>query len=208
MKVLIVSEGIHELGGGSSDPGERHDHAGALQALVQRLLPGDHEFISRPFNARDIQTIPGKGRALFKRMLLWLKHAERNGFDGAVILIDEDGDVRRHADVEAAQEQVRFRVARACGLAIREFDAWIVADEQALSAALGCTVPCQPSPEGIRDPKRTFADLHAASPCRDRPREVYAAVLAQANLDLLAKRCPRGLKPFVERVRGMIGRPA
>ena len=206
MKVLIVAEGIHELGDSAApERGDESDHAGALQTLVRRLLPGEIEFIKRAFRSREIQltAMRGMGSKLSKRILLWFRYAERHECDAVIILIDEDDDPRRRPEMESAQDQLGLRIRRACGLAIREFEAWIVADEGAFSTALGTTVDCQPAPERIRDPKRAFKDIHETSACRLWPRDVYAAVMAKVNLELLAKRCPRGFAPFEVRVRAL-----
>ena len=204
MKVLIVAEGIHELGDSAApERGDESNHAGALQTLVRRLLPGDIEFIKRAFKSRDVQptAMRGKGSKLRKRILLWFRYAERHECDAVIILVDEDDDPRRRPEMESARVQLGIRIRRACGLAIREFDAWIIADEGALSAALGSTVDCQPAPERIRNPKRVFEELHEASACKLWPRHVYAAVMEKVNLELLAKRCPRGFAPFAAMVR-------
>jgi hypothetical protein len=206
VRVLIVAEGIHELGSaGVPKRGEERDHAGALQTLIQRLLPGEIEFIQRAFKSRDVQptAMPGMGSKLRKRILQWFRYAERHECDAIIILIDEDDDPRRGPDMESAQDQLGIQIRRACGLAIRVFDAWIIADEAALSAALGSTVDCQRAPEEIRKPKRVFKNIHEASACELWPRDVYALVMEKVNLELLAKRCPRGFALFEARVRAL-----
>lgn len=42
---------------------------------------------------------------------------------------------------------------RALGMAIRSFDAWMLADDGVLTLVLGKPIDTQPSPEKNRDPK-------------------------------------------------------
>jgi hypothetical protein len=87
------------------------------------------------------------------------------------------------------------------GVAIRSFDAWILADDSALSAVLGRTIPRQPDPEEIKDPKSECTKLRDASGKNIDLRDMYAEVAAQADLNTIAARCPKGFATFAQRVR-------
>jgi len=191
MRVLLVSEGKHEL-------------EGALETIVERLRNGDElEFVRERVAGGTVRRVHTKGRRYFKRMISWLKHAAEHRFEALIFVIDEDGDESRTAQARDAQEEQRWNVPRAFGVAIRKFDAWMLADEQALTATLGFTVERQRNPEIIPDPKQVCASLLDQSRNTLRQREMYAVVAQETNLTLLEERCPRGFRPFAERVRAM-----
>ena len=90
---------------------------------------------------------------------------------------------------------------RALGVAVRSFDAWMLADEQALTTALGYTVSRQSEPEAIRNPKELCARLLQKSAKTLTQTEMYEAVAKAADTDTLQERCPHGFAPFARRVR-------
>jgi hypothetical protein len=190
MKVLLVGEGKHEAGG-------------ALEALVRRL--SKHQAMRLEFKKisdPELHVHHGKGHGVFKRSLAWMRRAQRDGYAAIVILIDHDGyDDRILATDQAQNDLQHATVPRALGVAIRSFDAWILADEQALTRTLGCPpIQRQPAPETIDDPKALCDQL-----CCDAGRpmalsDMYKAVLEAANLELLVERCPRGFAPFAKHV--------
>lgn len=193
MKVLVVSEGVHELGDDQT--------RGALVVLVDRLLDGAAELVPVEFNDARVTVHPGKGDGMMKRALSWLRYAQNEKYDALVVVIDHDGDNKRIRSISDAQENPIFNLPRAMGVAIQKFDAWILADEKALSQVLGVPINCQPDPEELRDPKARFAELKELGTTDDSGRALYAKVCKQVDLDLLARRCPRGFKPFGDRVR-------
>ncbi len=188
MKTLLVGEGPSELGG-------------ALQHFVERLSPTkmtiDHERVSR----RDLHSHHGKGKGYFKRALRWMIEVRKRGYDAVVLVIDEDGKSERVKEFDDAQDYRDVAIRRALGVAIRTFDAWILADEKALSAVLECNVDRQRNPEAIADPKSICRILHDESGATARVSQMYSAVAAAADVAALAKRCPKGFAPFADRVR-------
>jgi hypothetical protein len=201
MKVLVVSEGPHE-------------RSGALQNLARRLAEEiGIEFESIDVKAdrvsrNDIFTFRGKGQGFFKRAVRWLLEAEKRGFDALILVIDEDGRVERRLDVEKAQENTTATIRRALGVAIRSFDAWMLADEESLSEVLRTRVARQPNPETIEHPKKVCQALLRKAPVRLSLREMYALIAQSAALDVLRKRCPKGFAPFAHRVRKCFDRSA
>jgi hypothetical protein len=87
VRILIVSEGKHELGGG--------DAPGALTVLVKRLTNVALNVEVRPMNDPRVRIHRGSGHGFEKRAIAWLRHAEREEFEAVVIVIDEDGDPDR-----------------------------------------------------------------------------------------------------------------
>lgn len=195
MRVLIVCEG-------------KHEQRGALEAIVRRLNADlsscDHDRISR----RDLHAHHGAGQGLYKRAVRWMLEAQKRGYEAVVLLTDEDGHPERRVETEKAQAESELSlIRRAIGVAIRTFDAWILADEQALSLVLGRNIQRQPAPESINHPKATCAQLFASCRCESAPSQVYSEVLQCADLGLLEDRCPSGFRPFAARVRALSPAP-
>lgn len=193
MKVLLVCEGEHEK-------------SGALQALVCRLTARKIEIKIDRVSRINIHIHRGKGQGFFKRAVRWLLEAQKRGFDALILVIDEDGDSQRIRDMTEAQESTLAAIPRALGVAIRTFDAWMLADENALTRVLGFHVQRQPNPETTSDPKAVCRRLLKE---RDdgltmKLREMYAAVCDAANLDTLQSRCPKGFAPFAKRVKEIL----
>lgn len=86
-------------------------------------------------------------------------------------------------------------------VAVRTFDAWMLADEAALTVVLSQQVNQQPVPERLPRPKTVCADILKAAGSSMPLSDLYAAVAAEADLDVLETRCPRGFAPFAARVR-------
>ncbi|MCX7012206.1 MAG: DUF4276 family protein [Candidatus Sumerlaeota bacterium] len=190
MRVLLVSEG-------------KHEQSGALETLVSRLanvpLQCDQDSVKNP----EIHVRPGKGGQISKKAFAWMLHAEQNDYDALVYLIDEDGDRARAPQLDKAQAGALGVKRRALGVAIRTFDAWMLADEKALSSVLGQPIQRQKEPESILDPKGVCERLLKESGRGIRQSEMYTEISKKAKLDNLENRCPRGFAPFAERVRAM-----
>jgi hypothetical protein len=188
-----VSEGPSELGDGVSP--------GALENLLHGLI-GDFTCKKKKVSdSRELLRLRGKGRGCFKRAVMWMRYARDNGFDGIVLVIDQDDDPKRSSDLSEAQDYALSNCRRAFGVAIRTFDAWILADDSALSTVLGTTIPRQPDPEQIKDPKSECTRLRDASGKNIDLRDLYAEVASKADLDTISERCPKGFRPFADRVR-------
>jgi hypothetical protein len=191
MRVLIVSEGAHEQS--------------ALEAIVGRFVGVDLSIDSERVSRNDIHAHHGKGSGYFKRAVRWLLEAQHLGVDALVLVIDQDGDLDRNKQIEEAQQSEWGVERRALGVAIRTFDARMLADEKALSGVLNRAVNLQRNPESIKNPKKTAASLLAGSQVSLAQRDLYAQVVQKLDLQVLEKRCPRGFRPFAERLRGIVG---
>lgn len=189
MRVLIVSEGRNELDG-------------ALETLVRRSIgPKDVLFETDKISRAGIGHIHGKGQRLYKKVLAWFRHAERQGFNAIVLLTDRDGDPSRVPAMDNAQASDFKAIPRACGIAIESFDAWMLADEKALSHVLGCTVQRQPDPETMPDAKSSCITLIDNSPRSLGLSLCYLALTEALDLDQLATRCPNGFQVFANRLK-------
>lgn len=195
MKVLIVSEGKHELGGGASE--------GALAILVSRLLSVPARCSCEKISSSKVRIHrrPGKGGSLCLRALAWCRYARQENFDAVIVLLDQDGDGSRLPEIDTAQRRPTPAVPRAMGVAVRSFDAWMLADEKALTQVLEKPVQRQPDPETIRDPKQACVKLRDSSGCGLSTTDLYAALARRIDVDQLRERCPNGFATFADRVR-------
>ncbi len=200
MKILLVAEGEHEL--------HPHEENSALAEIVRQLLPSVSQIDRKKMIDPAVQQMPvhGKKRAHQKRLMMWIRWAEKQGYDAIIAVVDEDGKADRKKAVDDLQESTFSAMPRAVGLAIRMFDAWMLADERALTAVLGGTVRRQKTPEEIKRPKEEFDRLLNASQNSLSQREAYLQVAQQLSLDNVAERCPKGFAPFKRHIEQLRGR--
>ena len=100
MKLLVVSEGVNELG--------REPEGGALPILVRRLAGTDVTIACEEVRSPKVHIHSGKGSRLFKRLLAWIRRAGSEGFDGLVLVIDRDGDQDRDKELNRAKDDQRL----------------------------------------------------------------------------------------------------
>ena len=206
MRVLIVGEGAHEIPSVHERPSGDSEAKGALGVLTSRLLGGGHSYQYRQIKegkpSRRLRGVVG-GRGMTRRALHWMQLAESNNFDAVVLVVDEDGSNARVSEIHEAQKTEVSAIPRALGVAIRSFDAWMLADEQALSKVLGYPVQTQPDPESNKRPKETCQALRDDSPNDPTLRDMYEGVADSADIGVLRNRCPKGFAPFAERVESL-----
>ena len=195
VKVLLVSEGDHELGKG--------ENTGALEIFARRIYGGDLQCKKCKVSNPKVRVHAGKGSRYCKRALAWMRHAKKNGYDALILVIDQDNQPEKIQELTDAQETDNVLFRRALGVAIRTFDAWILADEHALSQILNDTISAQSRPEEIRNAKKRCAHLLTNSNAALSQSEFYAAVASKAKIDTLEEQCPKGFAPFAERVRSL-----
>ncbi len=197
MKVLIVSEGNHELG--------PHGEDGALKVLTRRMIAQEVSFATKNIRDKSVHRniFDGIGSGLRKRIEGWIRHAERNHFDALVLVIDRDKDKRRISQLDKVQDDIRLALPRALGVAVRSFDAWMLADEAAISKALGFTVDTPKNPEANTDPKSDVESLCDRSELDLGLSQLYALIAQHARIDHLKRRCPIGFAPFAQRVEAL-----
>ncbi|HIJ54151.1 MAG TPA: DUF4276 family protein [Planctomycetes bacterium] len=181
----------------------KHEQSGALDNLLKRLGGHHHLFEHDRIANTDIPRVH-KGKGYFKKALRWVLKAENNGYDALIFLIDEDGIKKRVQEIREAQNHNLLScLPRAMGVAIRTFDAWMLADEKALTEVLGYNVNRPPNPEAIPNPKEVCSDFLAVSDTRISQSEMYARVSHEINIDILCDRCQSGFRPFAMRVRNI-----
>ncbi|MGD9854203.1 MAG: hypothetical protein AB7U20_04550 [Planctomycetaceae bacterium] len=198
MKLLVVSEGKHEL--------YLDAETSALVEMLRRMIPRDFVFERRKISDKAVQQVAMRGKSgrHEKRLVSWMRYAERRGFAAVVIVVDEDGVKDRRTAVANVQENQVFPIPRAIGIAIRSFDAWMLADEVAISHVLQRTVQRQQDPERISDPKQVCRSFAGEGDVTFGIAEFYLELAAVIDVERLAERCGDGFAPFRERVRSMV----
>jgi hypothetical protein len=191
MRVLLVSEG-------------KHEQDGALESLVQRLAQKQISCEQDRVQKNAIHAYHGRGDGYFKKAVRWIFETQERGYDALILLIDEDGQKERTRQFDNAQNHPSINLPRALGVAIRSFDAWVLADERVLAEVLKCPISRQPNPETISDPKGKCTDLRDSSLCKISLSEMYSKVAEAIDLELLCTRCPNGFAPFAARVRSIL----
>lgn len=183
MRVLVVSEGEHELGG-------------ALNALVQRTAGKQFEFEAKTVRDPDLRSHHGKGDGFFKKAVRAMIFAEKQNYEGLIFVVDEDNDPDRRRQIAEAQLYIRVAIPRALGIAVKTFDAWMLADEHALRIVLGHIVQRQPDPEAIRDGKSFCRKLCETHRFEGKLAELYSRIAENAQIAVLEERCPKGFGVF------------
>jgi hypothetical protein len=185
-----------------------------LRALVRRVLPA-----SAAYEWLDVHDLPrgnpfpGKGGGHFKLALKAIKHATDEKFDAVVCVTDADRRHERIVEFDAAQGSDRMRLPRALGIPVEAFDAWILAGHKALGDVLGVALSLSPSPETLdggkgspRHPKQVCRSLMQQYKWKRSQAEFYQAVCGRADLEVIADRCPKGFRPFLQRLRALAAR--
>jgi hypothetical protein len=139
--------------------------------------------------------------------------ARKGSYSGAVVLIDRDGrgNAQRRKHLEQGRDNVapESRLPCAVGVAVETFDAWMIADADAVEEAGGDKTHTHPDPEkldgdeGTQKHPKDFAA--AAFGGLSHLGQSYASVAETADLDLLVKRCPDGFASFRKDVEQHLG---
>lgn len=160
-----------------------------LPPLVEPHV-GAHEVTFTAWH--DIRLAGGGYR---KKLLYTLIRAQRDGLDGMVAVVDEDGERGRLAELEQARRDRTIPVA--IGEARPHGEAWLVDDVEALRE-VGLLGPSAPAPKGKR-PKSELAALTDADP-RDNPT-LFAAIAARVRVERCRRAHQSGLQAFVDDLR-------
>lgn len=196
------------MGTHDGDP-ESPEQLGALPRLVHRLLdnPESVEYECRSF--KSVTHVPGKATNKFARKVKRaIQDAKLEGYDGVVVVIDRDREPDRDR-IDVLREgrddmQADGYTPCAVGTAVEAFDAWMIVDGKAISAADGDASISHTDPEKLdrtegtgHHPKDRAARIFGTGRGLGR---TYAAVAAKVDIELLKRRCPQGFAPFAEEV--------
>lgn len=172
--VVVYAEGVGETAGSISSaraPGSAipEDALGAAHLLVRRALaparnlPESAIVFDEPLRTRG--RIP-RGSDLhdartLAQLLTWASPSRRPEL--AIVMIDSDGDVRRKEKLAEAVQSVS--TTHVIAMAVQEFEAWLIADHNAVARVLG-SGPSYPGPSQDLRPgeaKRALQDWAAAA---------------------------------------------
>jgi len=214
--VAVFGEGPGELGHVRDRP-LRPDELPALPQLIHRLLETNTAVTYTCSLFKDVKHVHGRGKKFAKKVVAVIRQAARMGHAAAVIVIDRDreADKERIEALREGRDSLNGPGHRACavGVAVETFDAWMIADPAAIQQAGGDSGKSVAQPESLAgkpgskdDPKMVAAEAFGLSKGVGLA-DKYAKAAAVADLETLAKKCPKGFRPFAEEVRERI-RPA
>ena len=174
--------------------------------MVSRVLGGNHEFEADRLANSPVR-VHGKGRGYEKKAIRWLMVAQKRGYDALIPLVDRDENMDRESELKIAQQYPTAigdkHLPRAMGVAVEMYDAWIFADEQALSRVVGAIIQTQQAPEAIAKPKEHLRMLLQREASRPPYAKLYSDVAGEIDLERLRLRCPAGFGTFAQRIEEM-----
>lgn len=216
-RFLLVGEGPSDLGRKlwlDASGVETELVGGAIREFVFRSLEQTYGI---PREAVELESIPlkhirkhsggyaGKVRAA-------MVQADTEGFDALVFVMDRDRDAGRPRELEKGRDAARLKqvtIPTAIGCCIETVEAWLLADPSAVSEVLGInSSEIPPNPETLdgkegsgQHPKDVMQRLQHAAPGESNWDEIYQEIAVKADLDRVARHCPRGFKPFLEELK-------
>jgi len=129
-------------------------------------------------------------RNFLRELLTWAN--PRMQPDLAVVLVDRDGDDNRlrKNTMEAWVQEVP--VPKIIAVAVQEFEAWLVADKNAVHGALGAATPELSPPEDLAagEAKEALKQWILGSARPTEERDIRADIARTCILDTVTKRCP------------------
>jgi len=198
-RLVVYGEGDLDTGGESRylpAPGEALEdaHLGAAHVLVRRCL-ADAKGVPEP-SVRFLSPLRIKGRIhrggdlldrmRLRQLLSWPLATLRP--DLAVVLVDQDGKPDRRAELERHVEGIPL--PRVIGVAVEEFEAWLVADEVAITSATTSTADAVAAPEKL-SPRGAKRHLDERMEDARVDRRTARRRIAQAcDLAKVRERCP------------------
>ena len=202
-RIVVLSEGPNEIGR-EREPIHAEDDLPALPCLVHRLLGAPPHVKYRSDKLREVAHV----RHLDKKVMAAMEKARVEKADALAVVVDRDGpgraNRRRLSQLQAGRNALPATLGVPCavGVAVEAFDAWMIADKEALSAAPGDGKPqAHADPESLGPGK---AKEHAQGQLGRARSDKYAAIAAKIDLNLLKRKCPRGFKPFAQEVTDWI----
>jgi hypothetical protein len=204
LRVVLYAEGAGELRSEHSPgrlpaaPGELllEEEFGPAHVLVRRTI---QKHLGLPEGAIRFEgPLRTRGRIAcgsdllhhrtLRELLTWLDATKRPHL--VIVLVDQDGHPDRRQELE--QRTLGMPVPRVFGVAVEEFEAWLIADVKCLQEILGYAPVGNPSPEGLKpgDAKRLLSEWSASSVVPRSSFDVRLSIASSCELPLLAQRCP------------------
>lgn len=202
-RVVVYAEGAGELAGRDTSRQRAPGHAlteeelGAAHLLVRRCLeragdlaPDSIQF-EAPLRSRGKLA---RGSMLHSRntlrpLLFWADEDMQP--DLAVVLVDADGKAdERQEELSTSMENLLVKAVAA--VAIQEFEAWLIADGEAVKSVLRKPLvpPKPPERLGRTQAKALLQQWSEEHASKQAPAELRRQLVLQCNLDTLSRVCP------------------
>jgi hypothetical protein len=229
IRIGLIAEGEAELGPSipyikPEDGGKliQRDAEGSLHTLIRRELEGiglpDCQFVQRHPSSRESRVLKRRtGHSVLDRQYLaqivsvW----KPEEVDMIVIVVDADDVLaQRQRDLGLALNTIRDNHLDAneqtiCdrsagGLAIKNFDTWLLVDIQTVAKILEVELEPPDNPEDLNDAKGVLENAIAASTylheekSNQRPLMAKWKLAFEVNLEVLKTSCSRGYGVFVQ----------
>ncbi|MCB9742087.1 MAG: hypothetical protein H6741_09190 [Alphaproteobacteria bacterium] len=223
--ILLVSEGPRDHG--DEQPYADEDGEGPLRPIIRALLNDPDGLV---MYSRSLGKLHGKRRSgrdhlpsergLKAKVERVLRDLKRDGFDGVIIVIDEDGHsassrskrMQRLTDGRATNPNARC----ALGVARPMVESWLLGDPKAWKPAFGAqpgNLPSRPEHEtgqkNVSQQKRPYTKQVLEQALRevghDHMLSGYTRLARHCDVDTLTHSCPDSFAPFAEEVRSHIG---
>lgn len=201
-RVVVYAEGPGELAGRDTSrqraPGTplTEEELGAAHLLVRRCLERSRSLAPESIQFEEPLRSRGKlakGSMLhspntLRPLLFWADEDMRP--DLALVLVDADGKEDRQTELDSALQELT--VDAVVAVAIQEFEAWLIADPEAVKSVLRkpLSPPRPPERLGRRQAKellQQWSDEHAS---KREPAELRRQLVRECDLDTLARVCP------------------
>lgn len=200
MRIAVLAEGPGELVGvraAYANPGDTltEDQLGAAHRLVRTILRARRgELAARAafVEPRRNGTVRARGTMLhgvrlLERLTTWPKPGERPALQ--IVLVDEDADDRRLALLRLPDDLGKPDLV--VGVAVREFESWLIADPRAVSAASGAVFQQPKSPESQRRREaKELLESHLAAHGEAERRAIRCRIADTFDPATVAKTCP------------------
>lgn len=187
MRIVLYAEGPGEAPTKGLPPKPRMPlsaaHLGPAHVLIKRILEPTEVVFEAPLRPRGRVLLGSDllNTTLVQRALTWARVDDRP--DLAIILVDEDGRPDRRATIESAI--ANRPVATVVGVAVREFESWLLADTTAVAAA---TSKNPSPPPNVEKMKPGEAKAKLAEHCAGHDGFAIRTTIAEtADLDRLRK---------------------
>lgn len=194
-RVMVYADGENELGSRWGEPLD-NKKLPALPKIVHRLLGNlDIEFVCHKSSSihsrhgiREKSGLPIQkyiSSKYFKQAFSAIIKARLDKYDTLIFIIDRDGRTKTETilPLRSGRDEACKSDQYPCAIsyAVEAFDAWMIADANAVEMAGGDKQHAHPSPENLKHPKeyacRAFGSLGQLT-------EAYARVAEHISLDI------------------------
>lgn len=165
---------------------EGNDDKTALTELIQKCARTGVDVVSR--------TCGGKAQLMkmFPAFLTDFRHIKSGAnVDKALVMRDADqkDPVELIKNMHGKINNRNYVFPVKLLVIVQELEAWLLADETAVSLVTGKTTPAIPNPEGLSDPKQRLRNVLSKAKI-SYTAEIARKIAARAKIEILESRCP------------------